>query len=189
MSNKGWGNSVTWAKLRNRYRNQEYNPLILTMSSLLCSLRSTLSLDLILRKPDWAVLWFILLHFTFCCVSLLLLYSVITLMHCVPWNLWIEVHPCLWCYMVYIAASQTSGCYGKRISANVNKEFYRYHFGFWLIQCYHLCWLLICAFLWLWVIFSRWMQINFFKVTSVTVDRCMLLQTTLALQKSWQLRC
>lgn len=30
------------------------------------------------------------------------------------------------------------------------------------------------------VILSRWMQINFFKVTSLTVDRCMLLQTTLA---------
>ena len=157
VSNKGQGNSVIWAKLHNQYGNQEYNSLILTTSSLLYSLRNTLSLNFILRKPDLTVCWLVLLHFTFCCISLLLLYSLITLMHCVPQEIHRErctlVSDGIWhCSLPNFRLLQKT-----YISANVNKEFYGYHFGFRLVQCYHLCWLWECAFLWLWVIFSRWM--------------------------------
>lgn len=113
VSNEGWGNSVIWAKLHNQYGNQEYNSLILTTSSLSYYLRNTLSLNLILRKPDLTVLWLILLHFTFCFFFAAALFSYNSDALCASRNPQREVHTCL---MVYdIAASKTSGCYRKHI--------------------------------------------------------------------------
>lgn len=113
VSNEGWGNAVSLAKLHSQYGNQECNSLILAMSSLLCSQRNTLppfdtqktrfNCTLAYSPPPYRLLYFFGAS----------LFSNNSDALCASGNPQRGAHLSL---MVYdITASQISGCYRKHI--------------------------------------------------------------------------